>query len=153
MELWEIEARVSILDLCYRYNANGDTGRVDQVLELFADDAVMETGPAAGPLNTYTGLAEIRTIFTGAADRWGAEAKDRGAPGYVRHNTSTHQVDFIDQEHAKGRCYFLVNMSHGLDHWGRYIDEYARINGKWMFTRRKVTTDGSIRDRRPIPEA
>ena len=32
----------AIRDLVARYNANGDSGRFDQVLELFAPDAVME---------------------------------------------------------------------------------------------------------------
>ena len=41
MELWELTARESIRDLVARYNANADTGRFDQVLELFAPDAVM----------------------------------------------------------------------------------------------------------------
>ena len=36
MELWELVARESIRDLVARYNANGDSGRFDQVLELFA---------------------------------------------------------------------------------------------------------------------
>jgi hypothetical protein len=152
MELWELEARESIRDLVARYNASGDSGRVEQVLELFAEDAVMETGQDGASLSKYTGLAEIRTIFTGAADRWGGEAKDRGAPGYVRHNVSTLQIDLIDEEHAKGYCYFTVLMAHGVDHWGRYFDRYAKVDGAWKFTHRVVRTDGSIRDRMPIPE-
>ena len=35
-------------------------------------------------------------------------------------------------------------MAHGLDHWGRYMDEYEQRGGRWVFTRRKVTTDGRI---------
>ncbi|MCU1485740.1 MAG: hypothetical protein JWN67_2486, partial [Actinomycetia bacterium] len=30
----------------------------------------------------------------------------------------------------------------GLDHWGRYIDEYGVVDGRWVFTRRNVTIDG-----------
>ncbi|MET0627555.1 MAG: nuclear transport factor 2 family protein [Acidimicrobiia bacterium] len=44
VELWELSAREEIRDLVARYNANGDTGRFPQVLELFAPDAVMHTG-------------------------------------------------------------------------------------------------------------
>jgi hypothetical protein len=62
----------------------------------------------------------------------------------MRHCTSTHQVDLLDETHAKGRCYYHVFMPHGIDHWGRYIDEYERRDGKWLFTNRKVTMDGYV---------
>ena len=42
MEHWELIARESIRDLVARYNANGDSGRFDPMLELFAEDATME---------------------------------------------------------------------------------------------------------------
>ena len=48
MELWELEARESIRDLVARYNANGDSGRFDPMLELFAEDATLDSKePAA----------------------------------------------------------------------------------------------------------
>jgi hypothetical protein len=141
MEVWEVVARESIRDLVARYNANGDAGRVPQVLELFAPDAVMELGDP-GSSTLHTGLDEIALIFTGTKDRWTAEATDRGAPPYVRHCVSTHQIDLGDETHATGRCYFFVIMDHGLDHWGRYLDEYAVVDGQWRFTRRTVRLDG-----------
>ena len=30
----------------------------------------------------------------------------------------------------------------GLDHWGRYVDEYRTVDGQWKFARRRVTVDG-----------
>jgi hypothetical protein len=141
MEPWEVAARESIRDLVARYNANGDTGRVPQVLELFAPDAVMELGDP-GESTIHTGHDEIALIFTGTKDRWTAEAGDRGAPPYVRHCVATHQVDLVDEAHATGRCYFFVIMAHGIDHWGRYLDQYAVVDGDWRFTRRAVRVDG-----------
>lgn len=134
MEHWELEARESIRDLVARYNANGDSGRFDQVLELFAPDAVMELEGG----RRYEGLDEIRTIFTtakGNFDGW-------KGPVYLRHMTATHQIDVIDETTAKGRAYYLVLTSIGLDHWGRYIDEYKVVDGRWKFAHRRVTTDG-----------
>ena len=32
----------------------------------------------------------------------------------------------------------------GLDHWGRYIDEYVRIDDSWKFQRRRVFVDGQV---------
>ena len=63
---------------------------------------------------------------------------------YIRHNTSTHQIDLIDENHAKGRCYYFVMMPHGVDHWGRYVDDYVRVDGTWLFANRKVTMDGYV---------
>ena len=35
-------------------------------------------------------------------------------------------------------------IDNGLDHWGRYVDEYVRIDGDWNFKHRKVTIDGRV---------
>jgi hypothetical protein len=133
VELWEIEAREAARDLVARYNANGDTGRFNDVMAVLADDAVMDTNGTV-----YTGVSEIINIFTGARDR----QADGGAPQYLRHMTATHQIDVVDADHAKGRCYYQVLTAVGLDHWGRYIDTYKRVNGVWKFATRKVTIDG-----------
>jgi hypothetical protein len=138
LELWELIARESIRDLVARYNANGDTGRFAQLLELFADDAVMEVGDGR-----YQGHDEIRMLFMGTQDTFKGASSAGGPPPYVRHFTATLQIDLIDGSHATGRCYFQVLMSHGLDHWGRYLDEYEERDGKWLFTRRRATQDGS----------
>jgi hypothetical protein len=134
MEVWQLVARESIRDLVARYNANGDSGRFDQVLELFAPDAVMEIAGEA----PRVGHAEIRTIFVGARDRadWGDQ------PVYLRHMTGTHQIDLIDETTATGRCYYFVLTAVGLDHWGRYLDDYRVVGGRWRFARRRVSTDG-----------
>jgi ketosteroid isomerase-like protein len=62
VELWELTAREEIRDLIARYNANGDTGRFDQVVDLFADDAVMISQG-----QTYRGKAGVQTVFGSAA--------------------------------------------------------------------------------------
>ena len=98
MELWELTARESIRDLVARYNANGDTGRFAQVLELFAEDAVMET-----PDEVYEGRDGIARLFTGTKDNV-LGMKETGKPIYLRHNTSTHQIDLVGATHATGRC-------------------------------------------------
>jgi len=132
----ELRARESIRDLVARYNANGDTGRFPEVLALFASDAVMDI---EGRL--YTGHDEIITIFTGVRDR-----PSSGGPRYLRHLTATHQIDVLDDSTARGRCYYQVLTSVGLDHWGRYIDEYRVEDGRWRFARRRVTVDGRSAD-------
>lgn len=139
MDTWEAVAREAIRDLVARYNANGDSGRFELLMELFADDAVMELDD--GP---YVGHEEIMSIFTGTQQRWAGELNPAGAAPshHVRHSVSTHQIDFDDPTHARGYCYYSVIMPHGLDHWGRYFDRYEERDGRWVFTRRKVTTEG-----------
>jgi uncharacterized protein (TIGR02246 family) len=138
VELWELVAREEIRDLVARYNANGDSGRFEQVLELFAPDAVMDINDG----RVYRGREEINEIFTGARDR--ADYGDR--PVYLRHMTATLQIDLIDQGSARGRCYYQVLTAAGLDHWGRYVDEYTTVDGRWRFASRRVTTDGRVKD-------
>ncbi len=141
MEVWELAARESIRDLVARYNASGDSGRFDETMALFADDAVVEVVPG----RTYTGLDEIRSLFTGAAKTNAAEAA--GEPKkrrFIRHYTATHQIDILGPDEARGRSYYAVITEAGLDHWGRYVDRYVRREGRWLFLHRHITVDASV---------
>ena len=135
MELWEVIAREEIRDLVTRYNSNSDTGRFPQLLELFDDTSVMTIDDGA----PYSGTSEIINIFTNAKGR--LDSVD--VPKYIRHYVATHQIDIESETAARGRCYFAVLTHIGLDHWGRYIDTYKKVNGKWLFDTRKVFVDGT----------
>jgi ketosteroid isomerase-like protein len=144
VELWELVARERIRDLVARYNANADSGRFDQVLECFAPTAVMELDG-----KPYRGHAEIRTIFTSAAER----ARRGPGPIIVRHHTSTLQIDISGRDDATSRCYYQVLSAKGLDHWGRYLDRYGVIDGRWYFLHRREFLDGSVPDSWTRPSA
>jgi ketosteroid isomerase-like protein len=135
----EVEAREAIRDLVARYNANGDSGRFGQVLSLFAPDAVMELDG-----ERLVGRDAIEALFARTRER--ITTMSEGRPGHVRHFTATHQIDMIDADHAGGRCYFQVLMAHGLDHWGRYVDQYVLVDGQWLFAERHITVDGRAPD-------
>ena len=115
MQLDDLLAREAIRDLVARYNAYGDSGLFDRMMELFAPDAVLEI---RGSRNE--GHDEIRAVFTGVADRTSAGG---GVSAYLRHCTATHQIDLVDATTATGRCYFFVLTPVGLDHWGRDLDD------------------------------
>jgi hypothetical protein len=134
MELWELVARESVRDLVARYNANADSGRFDQVVECFAPDAVMELDG-----RPYRGREEIRTIFTGVAAGLRNEARE---PIIVRHHTSTLQIDAAGPHDVSSRCYYQVLGRRGLDHWGRYLDRYGLVDGRWYFVHRREFLDG-----------
>ena len=135
METWEVEARECIRDLVARYNANGDSGRIDVVVALFAPDAVLEV-----PGESFEGREAIRAFLSGI----GAETRSQRDSGFqlIRHFTSTHQIDVADHDRASGRCYYAVLTDRGLDHWGRYVDEYRRTGDRWLFAKRRATVDG-----------
>ncbi len=136
MDLDELIAREAVRDLVARYNANADSGRFDEVVELFMPDAVLEL-----PDEVHEGRAAIAAMFASVRDRVIASAPT-GVKPHLRHYTSTLQIDVDDPAHARSRCYFAVLMPHGLDHWGRYVDDFVRTDGGWRFARRRVTTDG-----------
>jgi hypothetical protein len=155
MELWELIARESIRDLVARYNANGDSGRFEQMLKVFADDAAMELVAVDGTVRRYDGIDQVATIFTETKAGWDATVPTDAGGGdgskprhHIRHFTATHQIDLVDESHARGRCYFAVLMPHGVDHWGRYVDEYGVRDGRWVITLRRALSDGRV-DRSP----
>jgi SnoaL-like domain len=134
MEMWELDARESIRDLVSRYNSNGDSGRFDEVRKLFRDDSnmIVEGKP-------HNGIDEVMTIFTGTQGTLHAS----GQQPIIRHFTSTHQIDLIDSENAKGRLYFFVTTAIGPDHWGVYMDTYRKgAEGRWQFASRRVKVEG-----------
>ena len=134
MEPGELEARESIRDLVARYNANGDAGRLDAVLELFAEDAVLEV-----PGETLQGRTAIRAFMERVAS-----GADRKPIRLLRHFTATHQIDVESGDTARGRCYYQVLTEDGLDHWGRYVDEYVKREDRWLFASRKASVDGTV---------
>jgi hypothetical protein len=153
MELWELVARESIRDCIARYNANGDSGRIAQMVEVFAPDGVMETHG-----ERYEGREAIRTFMSDVAQESGrfshtapadgptTPVQDwlaRGRPFFIRHFTATTQIDVLSETSATARSYYLFLTVHGLDHWGRYLDEFAPVDGRWLITHRREITDAA----------
>jgi hypothetical protein len=138
VEPWELAAREAIRDLVARYNANGDSGRFPAMLELFAEDAVLEV-PEQGRIE---GRAAIRAFFEGVASGAGGRPRAR----LLRHFTATLQIDLESPTRARGRCYYQALTEAGLDHWGRYVDRYRCEQGRWLFEHRVVSVDGAVPD-------
>jgi hypothetical protein len=140
MELWEIAAHVEIRNLVATYNANGDSGRFDEMMEVFTPEGVLEAGGGR-----HEGRAAIKAFLTGVArgpaPAPSAPARERT---YVRHFTGTHKIDLLSPERARGYAYYQVLTKDGLDHWGRYFDEYAHVEGRWLIAHRRATTDAAI---------
>jgi len=129
VEVWELAAREHVRDVIAHYNLAGDRGHIDDMMALFAPDAVLTIDGV-----DHTGRDAIRALFTSAKSPH---------PELVRHFTATLQIDVPSPDHASARCYFQVLTVHGLDHWGRYSDGFRCIEGRWMFTSRAVRIDGA----------
>jgi len=136
LNLSELGARESIRDIVARYNSYGDSGRIDAMMALFAPDARVEI--VGG--ECCEGVDAIRAFFSGVA----RPDSGRRSPQRIQHHTATHQIDLVDAQSATGRCYFAVYTTDGLDHWGRYIDEYTLQDDTWQFRSRRVHVDGYI---------
>ena len=142
MEVWELAARESIRDLVARYNASGDSGRFDETVALFTEDAVVEVVPG----RTYRGREEIRSLFT-SAQKAGASKPSAAEPAvrrFVRHYTATLQIDVPDPDTARSRCYYAVFTEAGLDHQGRYVDDYRCENERWLLAKRHITLGARV---------
>ena len=120
MELWQLEAYAEIRDLISAYNSFGDRGRFDQLLELFAETAVMDINDG----RIYEGTDQIKTVFTDSSD---SLSKD-DSPSYIQHHTSSTHIEFEGDKKASSKSYFSVFLSNGIDHWGRYEDKFENIN-------------------------
>jgi hypothetical protein len=129
MEQWELAAREHVRDLIAHYNLAGDRGWIDDMVALFAGDATLTIDGA-----DHVGREAIRAVFTGATGP---------NPELIRHFTATLQIDVPTPDQASSRCYFQVLTVNGLDHWGRYSDRFAVVDGDWRFTHRSVRVDGA----------
>jgi SnoaL-like protein len=69
-------------------------------------------------------------------------ARDTTVP-LIRHHVSNLRIDVVSATEARGACYFLAVTEHGVDHWGRYRDQYAPAGDRWLFAHRFVRTDGT----------
>jgi hypothetical protein len=150
VELWELMAREAVRDLIARYNAFGDSGRFDQMVEVFAEDAVMDMDGVV-----VTGRSNIRAAFgdVGAGFKAGSREliEPASPPGveskvrpHLRHCTATTAIEVLSPTEARARSYYFVLTARGVDHWGRYIDEYREIDGRWYITHRKEHIDACL---------
>jgi hypothetical protein len=142
MDIWELVAREEIRSCISRYNAYGDAGRMDDMMGVFADDAIMEID--GDPIH---GREQISSFFRSAGRNFVQFAKaneiPRDAP-ILRHFTSTINITVDSPAEAHATLYYFVLMFHGLDHWGRYEDNYRLVGDTWLISHRREFMDGAV---------
>lgn len=129
----QLVAREQIRELVASYTHLGDGGRLDAMVELFADDAVLHASDTE-----YRGHAEIRSFFDGIVDDRSAAAHRT----FVRHHIANLTITVSSADSATGSSYWAVYSDDGFESSGRYRDEYVRTaDGEWRFQRRKIGRD------------
>ena len=146
MEFWELAARESIRDRIARWNSNGDAGRFAEMVEVLAPDVEFQAADSPVLHGRDAVLAFLGGVRDGTSPASAPVATGRYVPPggrpSIRHYTSTIQIDLLSETSARVRSYYAVLSSFGLDHWGRYLDEFGVVDGEWLITKRTVTTEG-----------
>src|SRR5436309_2622294 len=134
MELWELAAREGVRDTLARYARCADTGRFADLVQLFAEDGVLEIDgrpPSSGRAAIQEFLESARTSLAASSTR-----------PLIRHHVSSVEISVLDPDNAHAASYFLAITDHGPDHWGRYRDRLTRVGDRWLFHYRLVRIDG-----------
>ncbi|MBU6266479.1 MAG: nuclear transport factor 2 family protein [Sphingomonadales bacterium] len=132
-EMRDYAARRDITDAVHRYMRGLD--RLDPALQrsAFHDDAFVDCGLMAGPVDDFVTFAQDLLA--------GMEA--------TQHLLGQVRIEMHDGASASGECYFQAwhgtcdeaGNPHDLFIAGRYVDEYACNNGEWRIRRRHLITD------------
>ena len=134
MTLDDLIARESIRDTIARYAHCGDSGRFEEMAQLFAEDGVLEIDgrePNRGHEAILRFLGETKQTLGTAV------------PGaFIRHHVSNVVIDLDNAGEARAASYFFVVTHRGPDHWGRYRDRFVRVGERWLFAHRRVRLDG-----------
>jgi ketosteroid isomerase-like protein len=114
------------------YSQLMDAGRIDDVAELFTEDAVC----VFGRFGEWHGRDEIRANFA-AVDR----DHHHGLPFHAMHATTDHWVEITGADTAIGRSY-LIDLVSGtpadgqpLVILGTYDETYRKVDGAWLIER------------------
>jgi uncharacterized protein (TIGR02246 family) len=134
------EDRAQIEDLQARYMFALDFHDADTYASTFTEDGVLDYGPVV------KGRDAIKKVIADMGKRVPVQAAQDASdqrPVVGRHNISNIAIK-IDGDKAEGRAYWFHYSNNnpkrtaGLDSFGHYEDEMVKVNGKWLFSKRKI---------------
>jgi hypothetical protein len=127
--------RSAIEDLQARYLFALDFHDPDLYVSTFTEDGVLDYG---------TGEVKGRQAIKDVIARMPAPAPSAGLrPAVGRHNISNIVLK-VDGNRAVGRAYWFhysndtPTRGSVFDGFGHYEDELVKVNGRWLFSRRKI---------------
>jgi hypothetical protein len=135
------EDRAQIEDLQARYMFALDGGDIDTYIATFTQDGVLDIGDGE-----VRGREAIHKLIGGMGNRNEAPADKKSPklrPATGRHNI-TNIILKIDGDKATGRAYWFHYGNNNpkrtatLDSYGHYEDEMVKLNGNWLFSKRRI---------------
>jgi hypothetical protein len=133
------EDRAAIEDLQARYLFALDFHDPDLYVSTFTEDGVLDYGSG-----DVKGRQAIKDVIAGMPSPKPVAGKRAGA---ARHNISNIVLK-VDGNKATGRSYWFHYSNDNpdrrgvFDGFGHYEDELVKVNGKWLFTKRKILNEG-----------
>ncbi len=113
------------------YSTLMDTQRIDELAELFTEDALCEFGPYGEWRGRETIRANYKGVFSG----------DSAGLFFAMHNNSNHWVELTGEATAVGRSYLIDVVTtadkeaNPITWFGVYDEEYAKVDGRWLVSR------------------
>jgi len=131
-ELLEIEA---IKQLRHLYSHFYDGNRLDELVDLFTDDAICEFGPNFG--GNWIGKEQIRSRYDDFL--YGSKR----AVHSQMHAVTNPWIRLSSADEAMGRWYQLnLNVAEGAENpltlFGIYDDVYRKVGGEWKIHRTRI---------------
>lgn len=137
-EIDEVVAKVQIQELMYRYALTHNTDDPEGYTSLFTEDA---------DLMGIVGRDAILKMAEGEVEKLGAlgvSVEGDYRFGFMRTQILNPVVDIIDETHAKSIAYVQVvvpnvdsNNIPTILFEGTYQDEYLKVDGKWLISKRR----------------
>ena len=129
-ELCEIEEIRNLRTLYAHYY---DGNRVEELVDLFTDDAVCDFGENYGK---WVGKEEIHREYAAAAAN---KSPDYG----ILHNVTNPWIRIVDETTAIGRWYLLnVRSTEGVENpvilFGIYDERYRKTGDRWKIQRTRI---------------
>ncbi|MEJ1960286.1 MAG: nuclear transport factor 2 family protein [Gammaproteobacteria bacterium] len=131
--------RAEIENLSNRYMIAVDAGDIDTVMSTWADDGVLDW--VGGVENGKAAIRKAMSNFGGARPVTipeGATSRPR-----THHHIINHVID-VSGNTAKTIAYWFAMTNNTpqkdvqLLYFGHYEDDLVKVNGKWLFKKRKV---------------
>jgi ketosteroid isomerase-like protein len=125
--------RAAIEDVLYAYADLVDRARLDDLMDLFTEDAVLDYGHG----RVFTGRDTMRGLF---ADRLLAVYRA------TSHHISNVRIE-VEDDRARATCHVYAWHERADDGatpqvWGRYLDDLVRTEDGWRIARRVIRAAG-----------